>query len=199
MIDGMPETDELKKASLEGSSGKRTDRRISMKMSDYKRTLKALAAAVAISASIVIGGGAAAYNYLQNNAYVNNMTFQFRKEIISPETHRTDNNKYYFYDYMDIAKKIKESDDFDLGVYLFFRATDETQTDRVLAYTEYKDLHSYITVRGWKDADEWKKEMRKYIVLTGQIAEKKEELDNMQKDRATMIEPTEDTTNYGGK
>lgn len=195
--------EQLRRKSLSGSDGVRSrERRIRMKYKDYVRSLKVLAVTTAVAVSLAIGAGTAAVHHIQDNITVNHLVSEFQRDCINHETHRTQDNEHYFYDYDDIADYCEEMGDFDLGIYLFDANTNDYQTGRVLAYTSYESLDGYLDAHGWEDADEWKKNMREKIVLNHEIEEKKEELRQMAEEhQMSSAQPTnqEESTMGGGK
>lgn len=178
----------LRKNSLSGREGQRTrERKIRMKYKDFIRTLKIIAISSAIAASIVIGAGAKTIDYIHDTMIINQLTSEFQRDCINPETHRTLDNQHYYYDYGDIADYCEEMGDFDLGIYLFCRNAGDYQTGRVLEYTPYKSLDGYLEAHNWESADDWKKDMRERIVLAAEADEKEAELARMRAEHQSQI------------
>ena len=184
----------LKEQSLEGESGKRDpNRKIKMKLKDYKKTLAAVAIAASIATSVVIGGGSAVANHLNESMLVGSLISDFRQECIYKETHRTDDLQHYYYDYPDIATYIEGMEDFDLGVYLAYKSIGEHQTDQVMRYTNYRSFENYLEAHDFDDAAAFDKAMKKHAALTAEVNQKQEELKQMKEEQSVKSDdPSED-------
>lgn len=184
----------LKEQSLEGESGKRDpNRKIKMKLKDYKKTLAAVAIAASIATSVVIGGGSAVANHLNESMLVGSLISDFRQECIYKETHRTDDLQHYYYDYPDIATYIEGMEDFDLGVYLAYKSIGEHQTDQVMRYTNYRSFENYLETHDFDDAAAFDKAMKKQAALTAEVNQKQEELKQMKEEQSSKSDgPLED-------
>ena len=170
----------LKRQSLSGEAGRRGERRIRMKYKDYIRTLKLLSCTTALATTLVIGGGNVLYKQMRETSIINTLTGEFHHDCLGKETHRTQDNQHYYYDYDDIARYIEGMDNFDLGLYLFNHQTNDKQTSRVLEYTEYGTLDNYLREKHYKDSDEFRKEMKQVALLTKEIEERQIELSQLE-------------------
>ena len=160
----------LRRQSLQGSNGQRTpEKRIQMKKSNFIKFLKMYAVVIAVATTLVIGGGKALVNRVQDNIEINQMAWDFHKEVMTPETHRTQDYEHYYYDYDDIADYIKENMDFDTGIYMFNINTNDYQTGRVLQFTEYENMAGYLKAHNWEDSDAWRKDMRKKVLAQNEL------------------------------
>ena len=174
----------LRRQSLSGENGrKEKDRKIRMNYRDYIRTLKALTCATALATTLIIGGGHVVYKHLKETAILNNLSMEFQMECINKETHRTQDFQHYYYDYEDIARYIEELDDFDIGIYLFNRQTNDEQTNRVLKYTKYGSMENYLSSNNWENSDEFRREIRLETLLTVEKDKKEEELERRKESR----------------
>ncbi len=171
----------LRRQSLAGSTGRRTRREkmVRMRYSDFKKYLKIYTATIAVAAVLIVGGGGHAVQSIRESMMVSDMITSFLVDCIAKETHRTDDNQHYFYDYDDIADYIEASGDFDVGLYLFNRNTDDYQTGRVLECTEYGSMDEYLSRHGWEDSDQWRSDIRQRIVTQAEIDARQAELDEM--------------------
>lgn len=186
-----------KKASLSGGTGKRKKEIIKISLETYQNNLKKIAIASAITVSLAIAGGMHLVDNIKDSMVINNMAYQFQVDVISPETHRTDNNQFYFYDYNDIADRIEAMDNPDLGYYLFYKNTGTYQTDKVLQQTRYGGFEEYLTTHNYEDEKEFSKTMEKVAIATNQIQENMENIDEIQSEHTKDSNKQEGT--YGGK
>ena len=172
--------DSYKRRSTTGASAKRNpNRKIRMTYKNYKNTLMAVSIATAITVSGLIAGGSHLVDKMQDSMTIGQLHTDFRMEYIVPETHRTQDNQHYFYDYDDIARHLEEYGDFDIGVYLLVTDIGEYQTDRVMHYTNYDTVASFLERSGYKDLDDFKKTMEKKISIKHEMETDKEELKQM--------------------
>lgn len=187
----------MKKKSTSGrASSKKNRRKISMKYSDYIKSLKIVAGAAAVATGIAISSIGAAYSNIADQLTIMELSGEFYGDVISPETHRTADRENYFYDYGDIAKKIEEYEDFDEAVYLLYANIDEYQTGLVLQHTDYGSFTHYKEVKGYKDTKDFSKDMRHRVLLSEEIKEKEAELRLMQEEHKG--ENISEEATYGG-
>ena len=185
-----------KNNSIIGGTSKRDpNRTINIKYKNYKRTITAVSLATAITVSGLIIGGEHLVNKIQNKITTGMLVRDFHFEYIAPETHRTDDNEHYFYDYDDIAKSMQESEDFQEAVYLLIKDLGEYQTDKVLQYTEYKDLNTFLETNNWKNQEAFIKDIEKRISLENDIKNEQRQLDKMF-EKHNMLDNDENI--YGG-
>ena len=174
---------EYRRRSTSGSSAKRDpNRRIKMRYSDYKRTLKATAIASAIAISLVLAGGSHYVDTIKDKMYLGQLAGEFKTEYIAPETHRTNDNEHYFYDYMDIAHHMKEAEDFDEKVYLLTATLGDYQADQVMVYTDYKGLDNYLAQHNFNDSEEFIKVMEEKTLAEKEMNEQAKAMNEMLED-----------------
>ena len=170
-------------AFQEGNGNRDNDRILKIRLSNYLRRLKKIVGATAVSVALLVGAGIGvgsyAVDHIHDSYIVSQYASEFRKDCINPETHRTNDNQHYFYDYSDIADYCEEMGDFDLGIYLFYKNTNAYQTGRVLDYTPYDSLDAYLAAHHWVDPDDWEKDMNRKIVLSYENNKNLEELQKM--------------------
>ena len=189
------DADALRKNSMSGESGRRTgEKRVKMTVREYKTRLKILAVAVAAATSVAVSCVPGAIKTVSDNWTVNKMMNSFHVEYVSPETHRTDDNEHYFYDYDDIAQHLEEYGDFDEAVYLLNRDIGYYQTGQVLRWTPYESFTNYLAEKGYKDEEEFQDDMKKRIILEMELEDMKEELQKMESEHTS-----EHDTSMGGK
>lgn len=171
---------ERRDKSISGGSGKYDkNRTIRMKYRDFSRSLKAVAAATAIATTIVIGAGSSLVDNFKEACVINRLSHEFQVECISPETHRTNDNQHYFYDYDDIAYYIEGMDDFEVGVYLFNINTSDYQTDRVMDWTKYDSFDAFLQAHSYKDSDEFRSDMRDRLAKEESVRQMMQEVDEV--------------------
>lgn len=162
-------TDSKEKSLNGGTCRLNKNRTISMRYSTFSRHVRCVAAATAIATTLVIGGGNFLIDRAKDNVTIHRLASEFRTECISPETHRTNDNQHYFYDYMDIADYINNMDDFDTGVYLFNVCTSDYQTDCVMTYTSYNSFDAYLKSHSYADSDDFRKVMRERLTIEDDV------------------------------
>lgn len=136
-----------------------------------------------ILGGVAVGVANEVVDTIHDNRIVYEQTSEFRRDVIYPNTHRTQNLQYYYYDYDDIAEAIMEDGkDFSTELYKAYADLGEYQTNRVMKYTDYANLESYVTANGFKDIDDWAKAERKKIVLQAELDEKQSQLDDMHRE-----------------
>lgn len=211
--DGSEYPDELqlaqfKKRSTSGGTGKKGAKKISMTKEAYNRALLTVASFTAAVVVLVCSLGNLAYKQIRDNTVLNNATYDVRYECIAPETNRTQNNKGYFYDYSDIYRRICDKYSDDVGLYLFYRATNSThQLDRMVCegIGGYSDFNNYLAKHGYKSLEEWEKTMKKKTLLQfedSKIHTELEEIDGEHKEVTIVFDDpptTEDSpAEFGG-
>ena len=148
-----------------------------------QRRVAALLIGCMILGGITVGVANEVAESIHDNRIVYEQTSAFRRDVIYPNTHRTQNLQYYYYDYDDIADAIMEDGkDFSTELYKAYADLGEYQTNRVMKYTDYDDLESYVKAKGFKDIDEWADAEKKKIVLQAELDEKKSQLDDMHRE-----------------
>ena len=130
---------------------------------------------------MVRGISTAVDNY-KDDVIISHISGDFKRDIITGETHKTQNGKYYYYDYDDIAKKVMQQEDVEEAVYLLIKTINQEQTERVLAQTPYKSLEIFIQSRGYDSIKDFKDTMARKIVLEQEIIQNKKELEEMQEE-----------------
>lgn len=187
----------IRKKSMSGETGKRTgERRIKMTLSSYKKRLKMLAAAVALVTSVAVSCVPGAIKSVSDSWTVNKLMSDFHQEYVQPETHRTDDNKHFFYDYNDIARHLEEYGDFDEAVYLLNKDIGYYQTGHVLRWTPYESFTNYLEKKGYEDEEEFQDDMKKQIIMGIELEEMKEELRKMQEEHSSDLD---EEVGLGGK
>ena len=180
------DADALRRNSMSGESGRRTgEKKVKMTLREYKARLKFLAVVVAAATSVAVSCVPGAIKTVSDNWTVNKMMNSFHVEYVSPETHRTDDNEHYFYDYDDIAKHLEEYGDFDEAVYLLNRDIGYYQTGQVLRWTPYESFTNYLAEKGYKDEEEFQEDMKKRIILEMELEDMKEELQKMESEHTS--------------
>ena len=169
-----------------------------IKKQKEKPNRKKLICALLVSCLILGGVATAAIDKVIDNISEGIVMYEqmsdFRTEVIIPNTHRTDNNKYFFYDYSNIADAIMEDGkDFSTELYKTYIGIGQTQTNRVMKYTNYSSLESYVSACGFENIDDWAKCEKRKIVLQNELENMHKEVNNNR-----VLNDTEDTF-VGGK
>lgn len=161
---------------------------------------------------IMIGGGLTAaginaVNDIQENQILYSYSSEFRSNAISNNTHRTQNNKYYYYDYDDINDYMaREGADYSQEAYLAYRNLGEHQMDRLFSEGdgEHKidSLQEFAESEGYATVDDWAQAEREQLLAEHKIKESQAELKAMtdeieQSASQNLTDALGD--NYGGK
>lgn len=168
----------MQEKSVNGTTARRNHKKRKTKSSViFKRNKKLLGAAVG-GAIAALGVGNVA-NTMIDNSVINGLAREFHSEVVRPETHRTNDNKNYFYDYGDILQTMKEMDDFDEAVFLLSECIGEEQTSIVLRGSDYESFAGYMETKGYKDSKDFAEDMRGRILIETDIEDNKRELDTL--------------------
>lgn len=165
------------------------------------RRVAALLVSCMVLGGVAVGVANEVVDTIQENRIVYEQTSEFRRDAIYPNTHRTLNNEYYYYDYDDIADAIMaDGKDFSTELYKAYADLGEYQTNRVMKYTDYANLEEYVTSSGFESIDDWAKNERKKIVLQSEVDSKQAELEAMHRELngAAVMDAVQDSL-VGGK
>ena len=179
---------DLERRTLSERSKERTRiRREKMAMEELKIRTYKIAGAIAISGILAFTLATNVIESLQDQIYLSSLSSTYQAQVIGPETHRTNDNEHYFFDYIDIAKKVEQSDNVDQSIYFVERNIGEYQTNLVLEHTGFKSLDNYLRMRGYDSIDEFEKDMSKRLVLEGKQSENENELKRMSEQHPETI------------
>lgn len=188
----------MQEKSVKGIPTKRSHDKRKVKTSRiFKRNKKLLGAAV--GGAIAALGIANVADTMIDNSVINGLAREFHSEVVRPETHRTNDNKNYFYDYGDILQTMKEMDDFDEAVFLLSECIGEEQTSIVLQGSDYESLAGYMEIKGYKDSKDFAEDMRGRILVETDIKDSKRELDSMLADVSEDDNVDVLYSSFGGK
>lgn len=144
-------------------------------------------------ATILVSTGISMVSNAFNNNYVNDSYNYGYKAVIS-ETHRTNDNEHYWYDYIDIASSFDaETMDFDSFVYGTYAKVGWSEESRIdcmndlfynfkrLGFTNYSSFVSYCDSKGFckekdgklvVDTHAFEKAIEEYMSNLNEIEEK---------------------------
>lgn len=148
-------------------------------------------AAVQLACLIIGGIGAIkaidVINKTSDSRIVYEQTTDFSRNVIGPNTHRTsDGRYYYYYDYDDIAKYItSQNRDFGIELYKTYASLGLNQTNKVLEYTRYSDMNSYVHNLGYESIKEWEKDQRGRLI---EQQKREAEMAAMQNENSSRVE-----------
>lgn len=168
-----------RKKSTSGKPYRRKRNQIRMSKKDFLLRLKAIAGVTAVSTALLIGGGNIVISHIKDIIVRDEAKIEFYNDVIGPEKHRTDNGKYFFYDYQDIAEKLESAEDFDEAVYLLYSNIGEYQSSLVLEHTDFGSFQAYLESRGYENTDDFTKDMEQRLLINHEIDQKEEELRRM--------------------
>lgn len=172
----------LREKSISGSSGIRE--RITEKISveKFKKALKVLA----IAGFICVG--AVAYNkvdeIIENYSIIEQTVSDYEDKIITPNSDRAIDPDSIITHYNEeaIAEDLKKCDNFNEALYAIYDKLNEKETNKILGYTEYKNLDTYIEKESYKNIEAWKDYTKKKIILERKNEENEQELEKIEKE-----------------
>ena len=168
----------------------------------FKKTLKVIVP-VTLAAGILIGGIGTTLvgngiDTIHDSQYYSEKTSEFRSDYIAPNTHRTQDNTGYWYDYQKISEGIKANDNQEEAIFICYLCLDTYQTGKVLHSMGMGTFTEYINKLGFKDAEEYEKYMFEKINLNNEINDKKDELQKMIDDHTYEYNVEDDKSNSLG-
>ncbi len=174
--------EEMRKKSLLKEDGKLKTRITSIKKSTYYRYLSKIVGICALSATLYASGALASHNLekIQDDISIYHLSEKFYETIINPEISITSNKEGYYYDYLSLADKIEKFTDIDEAVYFLNFYLGDTQTDKVLEYTEYKNFSHFLKLQNYESKKEFQNNTVNKIIAHDTIADKEEELYRIQ-------------------
>lgn len=204
------ELDELKRKSCNGQSGKRTrNKKVKVPKKSYRKKLLKLVALAAVAAGLTIGG-VNKINDIRDQLIVNEQANEFYSEVMAntqqrlPSTDENPNN--WGYDHNKINNRIEKNEyDYDEALYLFLVNLDYNKTDNmdtlIQCGSKYENYADFLKQNGYENSEDFKKTMKKKIVLESEIAEREKELSEMNKEHDTNKEQASNTNGMskGGK
>lgn len=170
------------------------------KQKRQKRVAILCAACLALGGVAVNTIGNIAEN-LTNDAIVYSEVGEFRRDVITPNTHPTADRQHHFYDYIDIAICMKEDGkDFSSELFKAYSILGEYQTDLVMRHTDYESVDAYVTQAGFESIEDWVDSEKQKILYQYDVSKKQAELDSMHKELngQQVINAVQDV-NLGGK
>lgn len=158
-------------------------RKAQVKAEEVKKRLTALCLACVVAGGIAATTAAKVVDKIQENSIVYSQTADFRRDVMAPNTHPTENGKYYWYDYEEIAEALlDDGKDFSQELYKTYYSIGEEQTNRVLECTDYGTLEDYAKSVGFKNVDKWADNERQKVLLTYELNEMNSELSSKHTD-----------------
>ena len=134
---------------------------------------------------ILIGGIAssvitAVADKMEENAIVYSKISEFRKEVIEPNTFRTNSGDAYYYEYDDIADAVfADGKDSSVELYKAYSTLGKKYTEVLLEEKNYSSLESFVERHGYNSIGDWKKYSDEAILAEAVIDEKIAELNAM--------------------
>lgn len=184
---GRTEIVEFHKSALqESTKPRRTKKRITVaevRRDTFKKVCQRLLP-LTLAAGIAIGGlGFSTVNNIKSswvtNSYLSEQVTDFRNNYINPNTHRTIDNKKYWYDYYEISRGIENAVNQDEAIFYCYLNIGSLQTGRVIDYVGYDTFMGYIQSKGFDTLDDYEEFMKKEISLRNEVNKDKKELKEM--------------------
>ena len=196
------ELDRIVEESLKKSRDKRFG--VTITINDRVYRLKKRAVAIGLAASFIAGGLTVGgidkiIDNAEENSYSGKYAIEFQKEVINENTHRTYDNKGYWYDYEAIAEYISKHDSQDVLIYLCYVNIDSIHTGRVLKYLGYESFTDYMAKKNFKDEDEYAETMRQVIGDGEKLDSRQNELEQMLEEHSLTYDYDTNTIFKGGK
>ena len=196
------ELDRIVEESLKKSRDKRFG--VTITINDRVYRLKKRAVALGLAASFIAGGLTVGgidkiIDNAEENSYSGDYAYEFQKNVINENTHRTYDNKGYWYDYEAIAEYIEKSASPDVLVYLCYVNMDSIHTGRVLKHLGYESFTDYMAKKNFKDEDEYADTMRRVISDAENLDGKESELNQMLSEHSLEYDYETNNITLGGK
>lgn len=158
-------------------------RKAQIKREEARKRLMAFGLACMVAGGIATTTAVKVADKLHENSIVYSQTADFRKDVMAPNTHPTENGKYYWYDYEEIAEAlVEDGKDFSAELYKTYYSIGEEQTNRVLECTDYGTLEDYAKNSGFKSVSKWADNEREKVLLQYELNEMHGELESKHTD-----------------
>ena len=173
-------------------------------MVDKKKVKNALLASCmlgAIASGVTITAGNSLVTTFKENSALTAECLEFHSDVISPNAHRTTDNKGYYYDYLRIAQEInKDGNISEEELYYTYYSLGEENTNNVIKYLHatYENVEDFLAQHNYKNIKDWRKAEVKKLSLKESIEKQQEELNAMQNDLQIQTATMQNTT-LGGK
>lgn len=183
---------------------RRTRKRMTVaeiKMDVFKNICKRV---LPLTLAVGIGLGGLGFGVVNNvvsswdsNSYITEQVHDFRSDYIVPNTHRTQNNEGYWYDYYEISRGIENAPNKDEAIFYCYENIGSLQTGRVIDYVGYDTFTDYVKSKGFESIEEYEDFMIKEVSLRHETVKDNQELEEMLTEHP-MTETVENNS-LGGK
>ena len=197
--------DERERYSRYESTRPRRSRRVmtvaEIREDTFKRICKTILPITLVIGIGIGAGGVMVKDAIDNHGdshYIAEQTSEFRDNYISPNTHRTQDNTGYWFDYREISKGIRDADDPDDAIFFCYESIGSLQTGRVIACLGFDTFTDYITSKGFQSVDDYEDFMLEEISLKSSVEKDSAELNRML-DEHHFDDSTENSISLGGK
>lgn len=196
------EYEKIIEESLKKSHNKRFG--VTITVNNHVYRLKNRAIAIGLGVSFLVGGLTNAgidklIEKAEENSFSGKYAAEFQKEVINENTHRTYDNKGFWYDYEAIADRISKSDSPDVLIYLCYLNIDSVYTGRVLKYLGYESFNDYMQKHNFEDEEDYSKQMTRLIHNSEDSKNKEDEVDKMLAEHSLSYDYEENSISLGGK
>lgn len=184
-----------------------------------KKAIIALCCICVVVASGITSFSIDKINDFREDRLISQYSSQYRREAIGHNTHRTQNNQYYYYDHADVhddgmdylqrdgvltaSGSLSEDTAEDLSVYFAYRNFDEKQMEKFFDENGYScdTLEEYVHREGFKSVEEWAEKQGDKVILLDKAKNDGLELQQMFQDTETIedVAKTELNDSLGGK
>ena len=188
----------------ESTKPRRTKKRMTVaeiRRDTFEKICKTL---LPVTLAIGIGIGGLGFSFIDRtldswdeNAYLGDQIEEFRADYINPNTHRTQDNNGYWYDYLEISKGIENASNQDEAIFYCYENIGSLQTGRVIVNVGYDTFMDYIQSKGFTTLEEYEDFMRKEVSLRHQNKSGKDELNEMMNEHS--ITDDGEVNSIGGK
>ena len=200
--------DDLRRKSTSGGSAQRNRQRKEKLARKKKiRRIKYMLVAAGTTVAILLGG--AGVKDIQDKIVVEGAANEFYLEVIKDNIHPASAPGKYWIDYYTVAKEMEDyaddnKMDFCEAVYFCSKSMPsydhDNQLSCVLKFCDYEDLNHFYKDNGFKDKDDFNEQMYKEVLLSSDVNDKKNQLEQMKKEREknTTTEDSNKNINHGG-
>lgn len=184
-----------------------------------KKAIIALCCICVVAASGITAASIDAINDFREERVISQYSSQYRQEAIGHNTHRTQNNQYYYYDHADVhddgmdylqrdgvlsaSGSLSEDTAEDLSVYFAYRNFGEKQMEKFFDENGYScdTLEEYVHREGFKSIEEWAEKQGDKVILLDKAKSDGLELQQMIQDAEAIedVAKAELNDSLGGK
>ena len=174
----------IKNSTTGERSSSSSKRKAQMKQKKFMKKVKQMAVVCVIAGVGLTIGGQSLIGHLQDKMTIGAEMNDFQYEVIRDNTHRTNDNEGYWYDYQTInnliSDRIENGADESTELYMLTTRLGEEQANKVLAYKDGGITIDEYTANLGMTQNQWEDLEEKKILASAALEEKNAEIQSMQ-------------------